>query len=151
VRISNLSLDTADARVGRPLTADERRRCSPKGASAGISSRVLLLIEGSVGGSPKRGPRPDRRRAGVSGAIGYGGVERGLRLGNAWACQRFLLILPPPPALGEGGHRVLARSSWCPKANVLIHGVPTGAALTLKMRPLHSPEGREADARLRIS
>jgi hypothetical protein len=94
---------------------------------------------------------PRQEKGGGLGSHRVRGVERGLRLGNAWACQRFLLILPPPPALGEGGHRVLARSSWCPKANVLIHGVPTGAALTLKMRPLHSPEGREADARLRIS
>src|SRR5215471_10653541 len=56
------------------------------------------------------------------------------------------------------------RSSWCPKANVHIQGVSLGAALAWKMRPttlpsasasksssFHCPEGRLADARLRIS
>jgi hypothetical protein len=56
------------------------------------------------------------------------------------------------------------RSSWCPNAKVHIHGLPTGAALALKMRPtrapsastsksssFHSPDGRLAVARLRSS
>ena len=55
------------------------------------------------------------------------------------------------------------RPLWCSNSNVHIHGCPSGAAFTLKIRPtttpsastsksssLHSPEGREADARLRI-
>src|SRR5262245_65682540 len=53
------------------------------------------------------------------------------------------------------------RFSWWPKASVHIQGEPTGAACTFKMRPttapsastsksssLHSPDGREAEARL---
>jgi hypothetical protein len=55
------------------------------------------------------------------------------------------------------------RSSWYPKARDHIHALPTGAALGLKIRPttapsartpksssVHSPERRDADARLRI-
>src|SRR5262249_17853289 len=55
------------------------------------------------------------------------------------------------------------RSSWYPKASVHIHGEPPGDAAALKIRPtttpsartsksssFHSPDGREADARLRI-
>jgi len=54
------------------------------------------------------------------------------------------------------------RSLWCPKASVLIQGLPTGVALALKMRPttmplartsksssFHSPDGRLIEARLR--
>src|SRR5262249_20375524 len=63
-----------------------------------------------------------------------------------------------------GRLHVGVRSSCCPKASVHIHGVPTGAACTFMMRPttapsastsksssFHSPEGRETEARLRIS
>jgi len=83
-----------------------------------------------------------------------------------------ILELLPPPALGERRHRGLARRlvavrrhavlRW-PKASVHIHGEPSGAACTFMMRPttapsartsksssVHSPDEREADARLRI-
>jgi len=77
----------------------------------------------------------------------------------------------PPPALRECGHRGLARCCvavrWravliMPGGQRHIHGEPTDAACTFMMRPttapsvstsksssFHSPEGREAEARLR--
>ena len=68
----------------------------------------------------------------------------------------------------RGGERVeLSRESECGlhgEASAHIQGLPTAAACTFKMRPttvpsartsksssFHSPEGRDADARLRIS
>jgi hypothetical protein len=55
------------------------------------------------------------------------------------------------------------RSSWCPKASVHIHDAQTGEALALKILPtttpsantsksssFHSPDGRLAEARLRM-
>jgi hypothetical protein len=49
----------------------------------------------------------------------------------------------PPPALGKGRHGILARrrvvgmrSSWCPKASVHIHDMPTGTAAAFMMRPI---------------
>jgi hypothetical protein len=69
---------------------------------------------------------------------------------NQWHVNRrwFFLAHFAPPALGECSHGRLARcsvavggvrSSWCPKAKVHIHGLPMGAAFTLKMRPTTSP------------
>ena len=62
------------------------------------------------------------------------------------------------------GREIRQRRRSRPKANVHIQGLPTGAALALKMRPtrapsastsksssFHPPQGREADARFRTS
>src|SRR5438552_15628302 len=101
------------------------------------------------------------RRGNIRGRIGWA-----LRLVSIGG-DLFWPLAPPAPS--ECGHRVFAswpcvgvRPSWCGKVNVHIHGDPTGAALALKMRPtvspadstsksssFHSPDRREAGARLR--
>jgi hypothetical protein len=83
------------------------------------------------------------------------------------AIEAFMIALAAdaPPAIVECRERVAVcwrvRSSCCPKTNIHIHGDPTGAAGTFMIRPttapsastsksssFHSPDRREAEARL---